>query len=671
MSENNFEVNGSRDLRRALAWILFLLGVGFWIWGVIIFLTEPLIWARAMQTMAVGLLVWCLAMGAARDYPAASVLTARIFVRIGVALKADLGSAERRFAALGLVTGATVGCLFAIHYLYLFKLLYVQIGLVLAAATLGWFSHLILHRAVHFVVGRFFTSPWRRAAGVWGVYAAVWACLLAGPFDGWEALGTEPILKQIALGLGVGVGLCWLMLGKWRGPEGKVHRPALVLAAILIVAASAVNAARELSRTESPRQRVLLLTLDTTRADYLSCYGYPRETSPHLDELARSGARFEGAYSQAGITDPSHASILTGTYPRTHGLEYQMKGVTGDVPSMAEFFADRGYVTAAVISRDHVLPSELNVPGFIEMIGVRRWIGKTGGPEAYRRAANYLYRYRDKNLFLWVHFFDPHDSYEPHPGYSDKFYDKDRGRRRGNRRETSYSDQEVKYMRDLYAGEIYYMDYWIGKLLEMVRNLEPVPQNPPMVAVVADHGEFLGEYMDHPMRFGFGHGPIYNLGVHVPLIFSWPGHIPERVVVHDIVQSIDLSHTLVDYVLEMDYPGQGHSLRGAINGEPFTHTAVIYNCREHDKPVWHYDPLYAVIKDEMKYMITDHRDGELFDLSTDWEESRNLSGVMPEMVKDMTVEWEDWMKKTPKAKPDDRELSPSEIKALKALGYIE
>jgi len=671
MSTDNSKSTKLDKHMRRLAWVLFFLGVGFWVWGVVIFIVEPLIWERAMRTIAVGFLVWCLALGAARDYPAPFHWAAGIIERISGLLRIDLSTPDRRFGALGLITCATAVYLFAVHYNYVFRLLGVQIGLVLAGAATGWYSHLWLYRGVANLSARFYESEWRKAAGVWGIYLMVWAALLAGPFGGWEALGTEPILKQLVTGLAFGLALCWLALGSWRGPESKIHKPALIVAAILLAAISGWNLKTELFDTKTPKQRVILLTLDTTRADYLSCYGYPRETSPNLDKLASSGVRFARAFSQAGLTDPSHASILTGTYPRTHGLDYNLKSITGNVPSMAEYFNDRGYVTAAVISRDHVLPTELNVSGFEDMIGVKRWIGKTDGPEAFRRAANYLYKYRDRDLFLWVHFFDPHDSYEPHPGYSDKFYGEDRGRRLVKRYGVKYSEEEVKYMRDLYAGEIYYMDYWIGRLLELARSMEPVPDTPLMVAAVADHGEFLGEYMEHPIKFGFGHGPIYNIGVHVPLIFSWPGHIPEGVVVDDIVQSIDIAPTIVDYVLGADYPGQGHSLKDTIGGADYDHIALIYNCKNRDWMDSQYKHIYAVVKDEMKYMITEKRNGELFDLEKDWYEKNDISSSKPDVVDDLTREWEGWIEKTPKAEPDNREMNESEIKTLKALGYIE
>jgi len=660
--------------RRVAAWALFGMGVAVWGWG-ISFWFQPLHYERGLNTIACGILLWCLALGAAEDTPRFFFLAAAALDRLGRRVRLDLSTAERRFAALGTITGAAAAGMLAQQYLYLFQIWAAQLAGVLLAAGAGWLVHTLVYRGLTRLTLRFYPhSEWRGAAGVWGAYGLAWAAVLARVFPHWEALGTDPIGTQFLFAAAGALAIGWLAHGKWKGPAGRVHRPALIAAAVLAAAFGVWNASNQAGHNTPPRLRVLLLTLDTTRADYLSCYGYPRETSPNLDALAASGVRFARAFSNAGLTDPSHASILTGMYPRTHGLVKNMNRITGKVPSLADFFAERGFVTSAIGSRDHVTPQALNVPGFSEMSGVRRWMGQTFAPEAFRRAANEIYRHRDQDLFLWVHFFDPHESYQPHPGYSEKFYGRDRGPRTSDlhlKPGKSYSAREVSYRRDLYAGEIYYMDFWIGKLLKLAAEMEPKPEQPLLVAAIGDHGEFLGEYQNHPERLGFGHGPIYNVGVNVPLIISWPGKIPAGTVVPNVVQAVDLAPTLADYALGVTYPGQGRDQRPAIAGQAVPGFALITHCRNHKLAAGRFDPMFAIVSGDWKYMVTYHRDGELFDLSEDWAEAFDLSAALPDRTKELTAAWESWMRATPETKPENRQLDRSEKRALKALGYID
>lgn len=660
--------------RRIAAWALFAAGVVGWGWGIACFF-EPLIWERGLNTIAVGILCWCLALGAAEDYPRLFTWAGRTVERLGRALRLDLSTPERRFAALGLVTFAVPAGMLAQQYLYLLKFLAVQMAFVFAAAAAGGLVHLAVHRGLTRLAAGFFPqSEWRRAAGVWGGYGLAWAAALHFLFPHWEALGTDPIVRQFLISLAASLFLAWLSFGRLKGPAGRVHRPAGIAALVLALAAGGLDYSSAVSNDAQPRLRVLLLTLDTTRADYLSVYGYPRETSPNLDALARSGARFARCFSPSGLTDPSHASILTGMYPRSHGLNSNLFSINAQVPSLAEYFTERGFITASVGCRDHVTPEGLNVPGFMETSGVTRWMGEASAPEAFRRAANYLYRHRDQDLFLWVHFFDPHESYRPHPGISDHFYGRDRGKRSSKlhlKDHKKYPEKEVKYRRDLYAGEIFYMDLYIGKLLRLMEEMEPRPDQPLLVAVTADHGEFLGEYQDHPERLGFGHGPIYNPGVHVPLIFSWPGVIPSGTVINDVVQGIDLAPTLAAYALDVSYPGQGANLRPVIEGRPGQNFSLITHCRNHSVAAGRYDAMYAIVKDDWKYTIAYNRDGELFDLSSDWAEAFDLSAALPDRTGRMLNDWEEWMRLTPEAQKQTRKLDDSEKRALRALGYVE
>jgi arylsulfatase A-like enzyme len=640
--------------------------------GIKLELMEPNAWWYGAVLWIAALLLW-----PAPPWPAERVLA--VVVRLGRAVGLALERPADRYAALGVFLGAAAGCFFALQYYYLAPALGLRLLIVAVAAGAGGIVHRGFASTFERAGARLFpAAPWRTASARLSAYLVFWSLLITFPLRQWEARGTEPMIGESLLAAAAGLVLVWLFLARWRAPglAGLARRLGLGLALVAALVAGVIAWRAEEGRlhpAEPPRARVLLITVDTTRADYLSCYGYPRQTSPNLDRLAASGARFARAFCQMGSTDPSHASILTGAYPRTHGLQNNYQAVTGNVPSLASVFYDRGFTTAAIVSREHVLPTNLNIPGFSEMSGVQAWLASVSAHETYRRVANFLLAHRDQDLFLWVHFFDPHGPYEPHPGISDGFIEKNKGKRGGRRLlkpGQHYSEKDIKYRRDLYAGEIFYLDYYLGKLFDLVNNLEPKAQTPPLILVIADHGEFLGEYQDHPARIGFGHGPVFNPGVHVPLIVSWPGIVPAGRTIDDIAESVDVAPTLLDYALDFRaYPGQGASLRPAIEGKG--HTDQLALVHGEGGAYSKISPLYAVIYNSFKLMISVDADGELFDLDRDWNEKTDLRPLRPDMVEELTWQYRRWEAQTPETRVIERELTPAEKKTLRALGYID
>jgi len=587
--------------------------------------------------------------------------------RLGRLVRANLDAPASRWSALGCLLGAMAGYFFAVHYYYLVPNLGLQALAVIVSALVGAGSHLLFALAVAAIGKRLPDPAWTAACLRLAVYVLVWSWLITGPLRLWEARGTEPIFFQAACALAVGLVCAWIFsLDRLR--RGR-RRPAAVAAVVLALLLLLVSrrALRAGSDPGASPRRVILITMDTTRADYLSCYGYPRPISPNLDRLAASGARFTRAFCQVGITDPSHASILTGAYPRTHGLLANHLAITGKVPSLAEEFFASGYFTAAISSREHVLPSTLNVPGFLFESAPRSWMLQTSAPEAYRRAANLLARHRDEDLFLWIHFFDPHQTYDRHPGYLEIKVDNPtlKGGADYLKPGEGYSLEDIRGLRQLYAGEIYYMDYWLGRLLD---HLAALPGPPALVVATADHGEILGEFIDRPIHFGFGHGPVYNAGVHVPLIFAWPGVIPPGQAIADIAESVDIAPTLVDLVFRRPFPGQGMSLRPTLlTGAPTDQRAIVEGAIKKNRP----DPVSALIVGNLKLLATSARPVELYDLDRDFSELTDLIPSRPEEAARLFTAWRQWLAATPVAKPEERPLSPDERRNLKALGYVD
>ncbi|MGI8786055.1 MAG: sulfatase-like hydrolase/transferase [Acidobacteriota bacterium] len=304
---------------------------------------------------------------------------------------------------------------------------------------------------------------------------------------------------------------------------------------------------------------VLLITIDTLRADYLSCYGKKGIQTPHLDGLARRGVRFAQAFAQVPLTSPSHASILTGAYPQVHKLR-DIGGFLLDdkVPTLATVTRSAGLQTAAFVGsavlnrrfrldrgfetyNDDMGAQAASDKGNEKLPGI---VAEVRAEVVTDRAIAWLNSALErgtattpaKNFFLWAHYYDPHFPYDPPPPY-----------RTGQ---------------DLYGGEIAYTDAQVGRLLEFLR--QSGLQDRTLVVFLADHGESLGEHGE------FTHGVfLYDSTMHVPLIVAGPG-IPAGRVVTQQVRSIDVMPT-VTALLGVNAGGQvqGASLVPAlVEGKP-------------------------------------------------------------------------------------------------------
>lgn len=287
-----------------------------------------------------------------------------------------------------------------------------------------------------------------------------------------------------------------------------------------VLAASALAAApapKQAPKTAVPAQSLVLVTLDTTRADHLGSWGWPHARTPHLDALARRGTRFVRCDTAAPITLPSHATILTGLFPPRHGVRDNGTFALPDrFDTVAELLAARGWDTAAVVSAI-VLARRHNLSQGFRIYDDDLGAGYTAGTEVSERQAEATTAAAlaaagklKAPYFLWVHYFDPHEEYRPPTGFSD--------RAAGPHR--------------LYDGEISYMDEQIGRLLA------GLPKDARIV-VVGDHGEMLGEHGEEH------HGLLLNAGSRrVPLILAGPG-IPSGRAEECLVRTADVAPTLL------------------------------------------------------------------------------------------------------------------------------
>ncbi len=406
---------------------------------------------------------------------------------------------------------------------------------------------------------------------------------------------------------------------------------------LLLVCAASCRKHQEAARTEQRDANVLIITLDTTRADHLSCYAQdltsvdPRlrgddskkgdkgrkgddwqknAATPHLDALAARGARFQHATAQVPLTLPSHACIFTGTYPEVHGLR-DMGGFVLD-PShitLATLAKQAGFATAAFVGSKAVSRHYGLAQGFEtydDQMTTQDLEGKLPGVFPERRAEvttdhalAWLKQNGRRTFFLWVHYYDPHDPYDPPEPY------------------------KSKYTKDLYSGEIAYTDAEVGRLLDALD--QQGLRERTFIVVIGDHGEGLNQHGE--MTHGIF---IYDDTLHVPLIIAGPD-VPAGKVIPNQVRSIDVLPTVLDFLrLPPDPAAQGVSLWPLIqHGQPVIGKGANYSYVEtlYPKTYMNWSELRGMRTDRWKFILAPKP--ELYDLERDPGEKENVLARFP------------------------------------------
>jgi arylsulfatase A-like enzyme len=328
----------------------------------------------------------------------------------------------------------------------------------------------------------------------------------------------------------------------------------------------------------APGRGVVLVILDTARADHFSAYGYSRETTPHFDRLAREGERYTQAYSQSPWTLPSIATILTGLPPHRHGAGRGASGIFplyGDVGTLAERLSTAEYRTAAFMNVVWCDPGSGLARGFEHYDFATTDASNKGQRDAVAvtdAALGWLRGLERESFFVVLHYFDPHLTYDPPPPFDTRFEDGEEGRiapgfgsadevyavRSG---EISLDDASRASLISRYDGELAFVDAQFGRLRDALERSGRWEDS--LVIVVADHGE---EFWDHG---GFEHGHThYGELLNVPLIVRRPG-TETGTVRRERVRQIDIAPTVMDFAgLDRDGDLPGEPLGG--DGAPFS-----------------------------------------------------------------------------------------------------
>ena len=395
---------------------------------------------------------------------------------------------------------------------------------------------------------------------------------------------------------------------------------------------------------------VLLISVDTLRADRLGSYGYQAASTPVLDALAARGLRFEQATTVTPLTLPAHASLFSGTFPTFHGVRDNGSFYVEDtITTLAEVLQARGYRTggfvgAFVLDRrwglaqgfDHYFDN-FDLSQYEMTVGLDA--AQRPGSEVVDHTLAWLDEDRERPFLAWVHLYDPHSPYNPPEPYRSRFPATAEG---------------------AYDGEIASTDAQIGRILDQLRSSGRLDNT--LVVVVADHGESLGEHGEQ--QHGFF---IYDAAVQIPLIVAGPG-VPIRVV-PDQVRIVDVMPTVLDAIgAEIPAAVQGVSLLPLGRGEELELLAL----SETWYPRFHYgwSELTAVRDGRYKFIAAPRR--ELYDTQADPGETHDLSISNPRLADALERGLRDMVARTTatSAPQTPRAVDPAVEERLRALGYV-
>ncbi len=428
---------------------------------------------------------------------------------------------------------------------------------------------------------------------------------------------------------------------------------------------------------DPPDTNILLIVVDTLRADHLSCYGWPERSTPNIDRLAEEGIVAENMICQVPQTLPSFCTILTGTYPLTHGVRANgIFALPDEALTLAEILSDEGYGTAAFLAGfplDRLFGTDQGFDRYndsmrshIPMKGLKtdddgsfRWLGHA--TESFENRADVVtedaiawlrkrreggFFERRKPFFMMVHYFDPHHDYSP----PDRF----------------------RNFEHPYTGEVAYVDEQVGALLSSLRSLDL--ERDTLVVFTADHGECLGEQGRYSHQTH-----VAEAAIRVPFIIRIPGDFPAGLRVAGLCRSVDILPTVLEAV-ELDVPrsAEGNSLldgfRAGALPEVNGYFETCWGRLEGKTGVTRQGLTTGSWKLVHNWRESDGAESpeeffELYDLSQDPLEEKNLAPIRPERLRDLRSLLEEFLKEHPPGNPDVVTPDDAAREKLEKLGY--
>jgi arylsulfatase A-like enzyme len=470
-----------------------------------------------------------------------------------------------------------------------------------------------------------------------------------------------------------------------------------------------VRTARQ-GTSQTPRG-VILIHADTLRTDHLGLFGHTRDTAPFLGKLAREGALFREAYSQAGWTKTSTSSFMTSLYPTSHGVFELTDRLPAAATTMAEVFRAGGYATVSYSSVPFTgLGTNLH-QGYEELherssVDTGQYGSKTAR-DFVDRASDWIARHQSAPFFMYLHVFDPHSPFEPRRPYDAMWADV-------SKREAHLAEREalrkvivspflsaqgmatrdemlaakidpksyITHEQDWYDGSIRGLDAELARLFGRLKSLGL--DRDVAVAFLADHGE---EFHEHGRMW---HGQsVYGEMMHVPLIVRWPAGLPAGAVIDEPVHLLDVMPTLLDFS-GLEHPAgiQGQSLlpllrpaAGAGASAWKRRPIVMEKNPNGGKQFPEAAVAHAIIDGNWKLIHNRVRpperpEYELYEFPKDRFDQRNVADAHPDVVQRMAKLLGGWhaMASAARLKPDSettRNLSADELQRLRSLGYVK
>ncbi len=443
------------------------------------------------------------------------------------------------------------------------------------------------------------------------------------------------------------------------------------------------------------RPNVLLIGIETLRADHVGHLGYSRNTTPALDAIAKEGVAFSKTMATASWTMPAVMSVLTSLYPEVHGTNKYDKKLPESVPTLAEVLRENGYKTVAFVSnptldgrhgfcRGFELYDDFSV--WLDFVGMGKYVvghNTAPNPDVHQTltsepltwsALNWLERHYQEPFFMFVFYFDPHYDYIPPPPFDTMFdpnYDGSidgRGIVEEPRKSNRPPQRDLDHIIALYDGEIHYTDTYISKLLDAFAKFGILDQT--LVVIFGDHGD---EFYEHGMT-GHAH-TLYNELIHIPLVLRWPSRIPKGRRIDALASQVDIMPTILDYLgIQHQQAIQGTSLKDLIEGRVCRVNEFVFAGTSIGK--------CAIIGNRSK-MILNHRAGgkEFYDLSNDPREQNSIYQALESspLVVSFERQWKEWSSgnkdiaaQFPRDSDSDRvRLDERRLKQLRALGYVQ
>ncbi len=395
--------------------------------------------------------------------------------------------------------------------------------------------------------------------------------------------------------------------------------------------------------------KIILITLDTTRADHLGCYRYEEIETPHLDKIASEGILFENAICQVPMTLPSHATIMTGLYPPNHGIRENTGYILRDeMKTIAEILKGEGYKTGAAISSFIISSTFFMNQGFEsfdEQFDYAQaesvWSVERKAKDTVNRAIEWFEKNREeKKIFYWLHLYDPHASYQPPEPFLSKYKDHP------------------------YDGEIAYMDSEIGKFFDYLKSIGIYDDT--LFIIAGDHGEGLGEHEERYHQL-----LIYESTMRIPLIIKSP-HLQRNLKVHATVSTTDIFPTIMQACHIKEYGKvDGETLFPLLDSPQAKWKGEYYMESMAANILYNWSQLKGIRKGPWKYI--DCPNPELYNLEDDRHEQNNLyleemeiSNQLQESLRSFEASWVDGDFQRTAAKNLDEES----LEKLMSLGYI-